>query len=571
MATHESVLLCDVCKNRHMNKSAEEYCPLCEEALCRECRDHHKASKLLKSHQTIPVEKYRKLPLFIQEIKHNCEEHDCFLEFHCKFHDVLCCKLCLISGHKECKETIFIEDFLTPSSRDRSAALDNVEKVLKDLESNISTALKDRNRNLTELREQKQVISKNIREKRQQIDLLLDRLEEAILEKASTMEKVNCQKIEEVITKLNEEKKIVDEIQKDVESVKLFASNLQIFMGTKAFLVSVSANENKVQKLYDIGSFNNVTFEFTFNEKLEAVIKEINTLGDMKVDFSEKHVSFSWKSNQSAQIYKSISEPTSIEEISVKLVQKINIGRNTLSGCAISEAGNMLFLQAHKNNLLTYCPNGELHSESCILKGQPGMGYDLAVVDSEMVAVSSGGNPPTKIHFIDMSNSKLHKTINCQDWCYGLSYHNGSFICCTHDNGIKLYDTSQKQNNIRILPSAPRDVDETYVTSNEKSIFHSNWRTNSVVCYNYNGQVQWTYSDALLRKPYGITLDSYSNIYVVGSVSNNVVVISKDGQKAKQLIGASDGIFNPRAVYFHKTKNVLLVANYDGVAFLFDV
>ncbi|XP_071150335.1 uncharacterized protein [Mytilus edulis] len=572
MATNENALFCDFCQNKQLNQSAEEYCPQCEEALCGECRDNHKISKLSKSHQTISIENYNKLPSFIKQISHNCEEHACFLEVYCKSHDSLCCKRCLISSHKECKDTIFIEDFLTPSSRIQSAALDNIEQVLKDLESNISSTLKDRNRNLADLREQKQVIAKNIKEKRQQINILLDHLEEEVLEKAYRMEKVNCLKIEEVIANLNEEKKKVDQIQKEIESVKLFASNQQIFLGTKAFLESVSINKINVQKLYDIGSLNNVTVEFTFNEKLEAVIKEINTLGEMKVNSSEKHVLFSWKSDQSAQIFKSISGPTSIQEINFKLVQKINVGRKFLTGCAISEAGNMLFLQNHRNKLLTYCPNGELHSESSIIHGIYLIGYDLAVVDSQTVAVSSGGNPPSKIHFIDISNAKLHKTINIKDRCYGLSYHNGSFICCTHNNGIELYDTlSQRLNSVKNLPNAPNNVSDTYVTSNEKSIFHSNWQDNSVVCYDYNGQVQWKYTDSLLKKPYGITLDSYSNIYVAGSESNNVVVISKDGNDAKQLIGVSDGILNPRAVYFHKTKNVLLVANYDGVAFLFNV
>lgn len=266
MATNEIVSFCDICQSRDINKLAGEYCPQCEEALCGDCIHHHKISRSTKSHQTISIEKYNKLPSFIKQIKHNCEEHDFVLEFYCKSHDSLCCKICSISCHKECKEIIFIEDFLTPSKFYQSVALDNIEKVLKDLESNISSAIKDRSRNLTELREQKQMIAKQIKEKRQQIDILLDRLEEALLGKASAMEKVNCQKIEEVIAKLNEEKKKVHEIQKDIESVKLFASNLQIFLGTKAFQENVSTNELSVQYLYDNGSFENLQMVCTFNE-----------------------------------------------------------------------------------------------------------------------------------------------------------------------------------------------------------------------------------------------------------------------------------------------------------------
>ncbi|CAG2217146.1 unnamed protein product [Mytilus edulis] len=233
MATTEIATFCDICLIRDLNKLAEEFCPQCEEVLCGDCRNHYKISKSSKSHQTISIGKYNKLPSFIKQIKHTCEEHDCSLEFYCKSHDSLCCKLCLISGHKECKETIFIEDFLTPSSRHQSAALDNIAKDLKDLESNISYALKDRNRNLAELRLQKRVIAEQIKEKRQEINMLLNNLEEVMIEKLSATENEHCQKIEEVIEKLNKRKMIVEEIKKDVESVKMFASNLQIFMGKR--------------------------------------------------------------------------------------------------------------------------------------------------------------------------------------------------------------------------------------------------------------------------------------------------------------------------------------------------
>ncbi|CAC5408337.1 unnamed protein product [Mytilus coruscus] len=394
----------------------------------------------------------------------------------------------------------FIDDFFTPSSVHQSAALDNIEKVLKDLEINISSAIKDRNRNLTELREQKLVITEQIKEKRQKINTLLDQLEGVLLEKASAMEKEYCRKIEEVITKLEDAKERVDEIRNDVESVKMCASNLQMFMGTKAFQESVSTNETNIRKLDNNGSLNTVTIECKFNGKMDRVIKEIKTLGDIKMNNCDKHVSFFWKGGKSTQILKPVSGAKSFGEIIAKLVRRINIGRNNLTGCVLSEAGNMLFVQANKNKLLKYESNGQFHSESCIIPGQNHVGYDLAVVDSNLVGVSSGGHFPQKIHFIDINNAKVRKEIILQDWCYGLSYHNGIFICCTHNNGIKLYDTlSQKLNNMQILPNAPKHVNETYVTSNEKGIFHSNWRDNSVICYDYNGQVQWTYTDSLLK------------------------------------------------------------------------
>ncbi|VDI49320.1 Hypothetical predicted protein [Mytilus galloprovincialis] len=80
------------------------------------------------------------------------------------------------------QEIIFIEDFLSPS-----VALANIEKVLNNMESNISSTIKDRKRNLTELREKKRVISEHIKDKRNEVTALLDHLEENLQQNASTL------------------------------------------------------------------------------------------------------------------------------------------------------------------------------------------------------------------------------------------------------------------------------------------------------------------------------------------------------------------------------------------------
>ncbi|CAG2217150.1 unnamed protein product [Mytilus edulis] len=327
--------------------------------------------------------------------------------------------------------------------------------------------------------------------------------------------------------------------------------------------------------LYNNGSFNNFVMECTLNPNLDGLIREIKAFGDMKKNNREKHVSFSWKSNSSAQLFKPMSRSKSIGNLHVRLVRKIDIQnayQNYISGCAISEAGNIFLLPIYSNKLLNYDSNGQFRSESRIVSQEYCIGYDLAMVDSKTVAVSSGGNSPKTIYLIDMDSAEMKQELELDDWCHGFCYHNGSFIYCTYDNGIKIIDMSQGNlTNVRTLSNAPKMVEGTYVTSNENGIFHSNWKDDSVVCYDFRGQVQWKFNSSLVRKPLGITLDSYSNIYLAGSESNNVVVISPDGKQFKELIRECDGLVDPRAIYFDKRKNLLLVANHNAGAFLFDV
>jgi len=69
----------------------------------------------------------------------------------------------------------------------------------------------------------------------------------------------------------------------------------------------------------------------------------------------------------------------------------------------------------------------------------------------------------------------------------------------------------------------------------------------------------------------GISVDNDGNVYVVGNVSNNVVVISADGQRHRQLLSKSDGLVNPVVLDYDRSTNKLLVVNERDTAFLFDV
>ncbi|VDI11716.1 Hypothetical predicted protein [Mytilus galloprovincialis] len=100
--------------SRHISKAAEEYCPVCEEALCSDsdCKGHTKLSKASKNHQAISIDEYNKLPPFIREIIQECDVHGDRFEFFCPTHNELCCKRCITTTLSECKGSKVIEDFV---------------------------------------------------------------------------------------------------------------------------------------------------------------------------------------------------------------------------------------------------------------------------------------------------------------------------------------------------------------------------------------------------------------------------------------------------------------------------
>ena len=112
-------IYCDLCQGRHITKQAVEYCLRCEEALCADCIAHHKLSKASKNHQTIPINEYKNLPIFIQQIKQYCDDHGDISEFHCPTHDVFVVKDVLPPVIENVKTLLLLRIYLKPPYRQR--------------------------------------------------------------------------------------------------------------------------------------------------------------------------------------------------------------------------------------------------------------------------------------------------------------------------------------------------------------------------------------------------------------------------------------------------------------------
>lgn len=103
-------------------------------------------------------------------------------------------------------------------------------------------------------------------------------------------------------------------------------------------------------------------------------------------------------------------------------------------------------------------------------------------------------------------------------------------------------------------------------------IYHTNSETHAVTCYDQHGKQQWTVkNESLLNAPRGFDVDIDGNVYVVGMSSNNVVIVSPEGQNQREVLAAVDGLCSPYSLCFDSSKKQLLVANYYNDAHLFAI
>jgi DNA-binding beta-propeller fold protein YncE len=196
--------------------------------------------------------------------------------------------------------------------------------------------------------------------------------------------------------------------------------------------------------------------------------------------------------------------------------------------------------------------------------------YDSVYIkDNNSVAVSSGFGVNRCIAIIDIASNEFLTTISMDTHIFGMAIRSGSIYYCAGKKGLKLLNISDKS----VRDIITRDMTFVYyVATYEDKLYYANNKTQIVTCCDLHGTTQWEFnSEHVLEEPRGISVDNDGNVYVVGYKSNNVVVISSDGQRHIQLLSSKDGLVNPYVLDYDKSTNRLLVVNEEHTTFLFDV
>ena len=85
-----------------------------------------------------------------------------------------------------------------------------------------------------------------------------------------------------------------------------------------------------------------------------------------------------------------------------------------------------------------------------------------------------------------------------------------------------------------------------YVATSGDKLYYTNLYTHTVTCCDLHDTIQWKFNDEpAIQYQLGISIDNDENVYVVGGGSKNVVVISPNGQRHRQLLTDKDGLEYP--------------------------
>ena len=125
-------VLCDPCSERGNRKTSVSWCVNCEESLCTDCTENHRAMNMSRSHHLIDISKK---PTETQMTAQSCLKHDELpFEYFCIDHDVICCKECLVESHRTCAKAMSI-DIASKGAKRSQSFIDPVELLEQVLET----------------------------------------------------------------------------------------------------------------------------------------------------------------------------------------------------------------------------------------------------------------------------------------------------------------------------------------------------------------------------------------------------------------------------------------------------
>ena len=560
--------VCGICDIRYISKPSEVWCPQCEEGLCTECIEYHSVVKLSRNHTTIPIEEYQKLPSYELEIKEHCNEHDEKFNLYCKEHECPCCRICNLENHSDCKNVSILEKVI--KNVKTSTMFTEIEPLIKEMIENIDKIKQNRETNISAVKEQKRIIEIEIQELRTKINTHLDKLQEDMSKELTEAEKQATEETRELLVSLDEKQEKLIEYQTNIVSIEKYASELQTFLAVKQIQKDVETKDMCLQSLVNSDSLNQTKLSCKIDIGLMTIVSNIQKFGEVVVESKSCEMTFPRKKDKQAQMMVAdLSPPMSVENIQLKLKLKLYKKGRNVKGCSFLPEGKMVFSCYSTNTVRIFTKDGVELFQMCKEKTGSDTYDTVYMKENNSVAVSSGGGSNRCITIIDVVSQEVMTTISMDTNIYGMAVRGRTIYYCTGNKGLKMINLSDKSVS-DIIQNNMSNV--YYVATLRNKLYYANGDTHTMTCCDLHGTTQWEFKDTrVLQYPYSISVDNDGNAYVVGYDSNNVVVISHDGQRHRQLLSAKDGLRKPRVLEYDRSTNRLLVVNDNSTAFLFDV
>ncbi|VDI03212.1 Hypothetical predicted protein [Mytilus galloprovincialis] len=554
MAT-ERALNCSPCDYKHETTPAVKWCIDCTEALCSTCFDVHKGLKFSRNHNVIGIEDQDTLQGIILDLPEDqrCDLHDKALEYFCPLHDELVCIKCIQTKHSQCTGWLPISEAAdgVKSSVTKETISQDLEDVITNFEGLINNHKKEQIANQNACKILKGKGSKVV----QSIIEKVKDLETKFVNTVEEQEKDISGKIGSRIIEVQDKLKKIKDLRDKLNGIEGYASDTQIFLSIRKISEALSDYTEEVKSLTEepITIFKELQLAAPF----QTFLSEVKLLGHVQKD--KKLIAFQPTKLQKVQSPVSVSRSKPIDNIEIQNIVKIDVSKSQNSSklwsAVVLQNGQLIFKWNDSNYIVMYTSDGKFVRHYLVNENVKYM----AIIDSERLAFSYERS--NEVGIFNVQTLQTEKRIVFKENCYGLSYDSKN-LYAVGTTTIQCVEMKDDPVHMSSVPVKTNTV--AFLSVHGDRLYYANYNNHTVYCSEKNGEEIWSFKNEIMKFPIGITTDQYGNSYVACTLSNNVLVISADGKNYKELLNKLEGLLNPRAIFFDKRDNRLLVCNNEN-------
>ncbi|XP_076089647.1 uncharacterized protein LOC143060062 [Mytilus galloprovincialis] len=541
---------CGPCQEGKVKAKADIWCYNCEEGLCSACSGHHKRFRGTRDHKTIDIKSYKPS---IRAIKTECDKHGQQLNLYCPSHLMPCCDQCISKNHSKCTGIKSLAAVVEKTKIEKSK--DSIEKEIYSILHVLDKMVNNKSINIQTGEQQCENIKKLFHKIREKMNKHLDHLEKKLCQETDNLWDQETSTARNFITEIEKKKTNVQKMQEHLLSVTTQSSKLQSFLGVHQIEQQIHQCQQYVEDLENDDRVKEFCIKMTKNDEIENILQQLGSLeslGEVTVVKTEIALNRETSVRKEAQVES--REQSNINNMTMNIETKIDININKyISDMICLMDGRVIVVEAlEKVNLLT--SDGKLQKQLPI----PGGFYCVTPINQNTIAITYPDERTIKI--FNMDNETVTKVITLDKSCRGLSFSNNSLAVGLSGKEIRIIDL--EGNTLKSIQVESKSSLENIVYCNDRVIY-SDWKGNAVYCYDESSKQIWNYKEDLTG-PRGLCTDSYGNIIVADYYSGRIIVISKDGQESKVLIGKEDGLKEPWCIRFKHNESSGFICDFNG-------
>ncbi|VDI25106.1 Hypothetical predicted protein [Mytilus galloprovincialis] len=542
--------MCGPCTRMDKSASAVKFCIDCEDSLCTDCVNNHKAIKATALHHLIDEVQAGK----VFSIKRTCSDHpDMSLEFYCSNHESLCCRTCSVNTHRTCGKILPID--VAARGIKSSVMLNDVIEDLKGLLKTAEQLVEDRAKNKENIGKAKATTLQTIVKFKRQLIQELDELEKKLLTEVDETELKLARTAESDLSDIKIRHKAIVDISEQLEFLTKHGSESQILMLLNTIRVDISKQENALQNL--IPSYECIHVNFKAS-KIKTTLNSLGSLELKSVPCSIAHKSSKHKQAQISQEHEEM--PTKFK---LKNEFKVPYSNGRIASIIVTNDNKLLLCYSGNDSkaLSIWSETGD-HFQDCKLAASA---WGIAIIPGTNEAVVTLPSI-NSIQFVNITNMTQGKLMKVSDHCYGITVIKDMIVL----GGMgKVYFLTMTGSLIKTFNVGSGNL-HTLKTGKMEMIYCCEAVNNTLHCIDINGTIIFSYKSTEFIGAEDVALDGKENLYVTTWRSNKLHRLSSDGKLLDTLLKKEDGLNAPFAVAFNKNYTKLYISNGHKEVLIFD-